>query len=149
MPNSRNTSVINRRLVKNFRWMRSIGFTDLKFSGFFQSFFQLTFDLHIISFRSYVCLFSNRIRWKEGTGRTCPSALSHCTKDEDITFCQLCRSDPDDLLFCCMSPSILSSSLVFWSARWTSCGVSAPPLISLFSYIASCIASLSDGGAIM
>ena len=78
--------------------MRSIGFTDLKFSGFFQSFFQLTFDLHIISFRSYVCLFSNRIRWKEGTGRTCPSALSHCTKDEDITFCQLCRSDPDDLL---------------------------------------------------
>jgi hypothetical protein len=98
MHNSRNTSVINRRLVKNFRWMRSIGFTDLKFSGFFQSFFQLTFDLHIISFRSYVCLFSNRIRWKEGTGRTCPSALSHCTKDEDITFCQLCRSDPDDLL---------------------------------------------------
>ena len=70
----------------------------MKFSGFFQSFFQLTFDLHIISFRSYVCLFSNRIRWKEGTGRTCPSALSHCTKDEDITFCQLCRSDPDDLL---------------------------------------------------
>ena len=45
----------------------------------------------------FACLATEYDR-KEGTGRTCLSASPGCTKEEYITFCQLCRSDPSNLL---------------------------------------------------